>query len=216
MIIGLCTEGSTDKRFLEDIIFRTFLKITQEAKGQLELLSIKFLEKEKGAFEQAVNNYAITAHDLGISILCIHVDADASSDKQVFENRISPAFKKIIDSEEEGICKNLVAIVPIYMTEAWMLADKELLKAAIGTSKNNKELGIHRSPESIANPKKVIEDAIVIARKDIGKRRRKNLTIAKLYEPIGEDIALEKLEQLSAYKKFQNSIRELFQNLNYL
>ena len=216
LIIGFCTEGTTDQRFLQGIIERTFSEIAYEAKGQIEIFAVRHLEKEIGPFNEVINVYASKAFDLGISILCVHSDADASSDQLVFNNKIKPAFNNIHNSEEADICKNLVAIVPIYMTEAWMLADKTLLKEEINTAKTNKELGIDCSPESIAQPKTLIKQAINIARKDMVKRRRGDLTIADLYQSIGTSISLDKLEGLSSYRKFKESVREVFRQLNYL
>lgn len=39
-------------------------------------------------------------------------------------------------------------IETIQMVEAWMLADKELLKSEIGTQKSDFELGILRAPKT--------------------------------------------------------------------
>lgn len=110
----------------------------------------------------------------------------------------------------------MVAIIPIQETEAWLLADKELLKQEIGTNKTDNELGINRQPEEIANPKEVIETAIRIARADMTRRRRSQLTITDLYLPIGQSVDLEKLELLSSYRDFKNNIREAFIQLNLL
>ncbi|RKZ79549.1 MAG: hypothetical protein DRR19_24800 [Candidatus Parabeggiatoa sp. nov. 1] len=95
-----------------------------------------------------------------------------------------------------------------------MLADKELLKEEIGTNKTDSELKISRSPETIANPKEVIEKAIKIARTNLTRKRRKDLTIADLYSAIGQKIDLEKLESFSSYQYFKGNVREVFRKLN--
>jgi len=102
------------------------------------------------------------------------------------------------------------------MTEAWMLSDKELLKAEIGTSKSDAELGIQKSPEVYPDPKQVIEMAIRIARQDLTRRYRRKLTIAELYSLMGQKIALNKLKNLSSYQKFKEAVRDAFNSLNYL
>jgi len=38
----------------------------------------------------------------------------------------------------------------------------------------------------------------------------------KEYLALGKNISLEKLEQLSAYRKFRDSVKEAFEKLNYL
>ncbi|MFT5917918.1 MAG: hypothetical protein ACI81T_004435, partial [Bacteroidia bacterium] len=91
---------------------------------------------------------------------------------------------------------------------------KDLLKQEIGTDKSDIELGIERFPEDIADPKQTISNAISIARKNITKRRRKDLSIADLYLPIGQNLELKKLESLPSYLDFKENIRIAFQYLN--
>jgi hypothetical protein len=103
------------------------------------------------------------------------------------------------------------------MTEAWMLADKELLKSEIGTDKSNSDLGIHREPETIADPKDTIKNAIRIAKENSTKRkRRKDLNISDLYQIIGQKLALSKLDGISSYQEFKNNLRDAFKQLNLL
>ena len=100
------------------------------------------------------------------------------------------------------------------MTEAWMLADTELLKKQIGTDKSAHDLGLQRAPESVANPKDVIREAIRIARADMTKRRRRDLSISELYLPIGQEIDIEIICKLSSYQKFTENMKEAFRILN--
>ena len=216
LIVGFCAEGSTDERFLTSIIQRTFVEVAFECTGQIDILPIQFLEKETGSFTELVQNYATKAIELGVMVLCIHTDADAVTDVDCFRNKINPAFEHIASLTEQTICKNLVAIVPIQMTESWMLAEKELLKKEIGTDKTDIELGIHRAPESITNPKQVIENAISIMEQDLTKKRRRQLKIGQLYLPIGQKIQLRNLESLTSYNTFKSSVKEAFRKLNYL
>ncbi|MFK7908337.1 MAG: hypothetical protein AB8B69_24620, partial [Chitinophagales bacterium] len=77
-------------------------------------------------------------------------------------------------------------------------------------------LGINHPPENTADPKTVIIEAIRIAREEMSKKRRRKLTIADLYLPIGQGIDMEKLEQLSSYQKFKENVRIVFRELNLL
>ena len=145
IIIGFTTEGTTDVRFLESVIQRSFEDVAFECSGQVEVLPVQYIEKENGDFVEVVKYYAQQAEERGIMVLCVHADADDTTDTNTFNYKINPAFIAVNDMQEEPLCKNLVAIVPVQMTEAWMLSDKELLKAEIGTSKSDEELGIDRS-----------------------------------------------------------------------
>lgn len=217
IIIGFTTEGSTDVRFLESIIQRSFEDVAFECVGQVEILPIQYVDKQDGDFITTIRYCSQQAEKRGIMVLCVHADADDRTDANAFNFKINPAFTAMNNDEQERhLCKNLVAIVPVQMIEAWMLSDKELLKAEIGTGKNDEALGIHRSPEVYANPKQAIKTAIRIAREDLTSRRRRDLTISELYLPIGQKISLTTLEGLPSYQKFKEAVRDAFRKLNYL
>jgi len=222
ILIGFVTEGPTDVRFLESIIQITFDEVALECKSQVDILSIQYISKDEieigsGNFVETTVAYARKADEKGMMILCVHVDADDATDEAVFKHKIDPAFAAVADAPaEESLCRNLVAIVPVQMTEAWMLADTELLRKTLMTTKSDIQLGIKHSPEKYADPKQTIKDAITIARQKVTKRRRGDLTIAELYLPVGQEIELAKLEKLPSYQKFKEAVREVFKKLNYL
>lgn len=216
LIIGFTTEGPTDVRFLESIIQRSFEDVAFECDGQIEVLPLQHIEKQTGDFVTVVQTCAQQAQEQGAMVLCIHTDADDRNDINVFTYKINPAFTTISNLQEDNLCKNLVAIVPVQMTEAWMLSDKELLKSEIGTNKNDKELGIHKPPEDYSDPKHTIEEAIRIARQDLPKHRRRQLSIGELYSIIGQKVDLTVLANLPSYQKFKEAIKDAFRKLNYL
>lgn len=115
---------------------------------------------------------------------------------------------------DEEYCKLLTPVIPVGMIEAWMLADKELLKSEMGTRKSDHELKIDRNPETIADSKSCIEEAIRIATIGLPKRRNK-LSIADLYEIMGDKISIESLMRLDSYRKFVDEVRKTYQSLNY-
>ncbi len=101
------------------------------------------------------------------------------------------------------------------MTEAWLLADKELLKNEIGTSLSDIDLEINREAELVADPKTIIEKALIIAQSRISNRRNR-ITISDLYQPIGQKLTIEKLQALSAFNRFSNQVAISLKALNYL
>ena len=96
-----------------------------------------------------------------------------------------------------------------------MLADKALFKSQLGTSLSDAELKISRDVEQMADPKKVAQDAIKIAFSHKTKKRRRELNISELYQPIGSRIDLSKLEPLTSYQDFKQNIRNVFEELGY-
>lgn len=216
--IGLFTEGSTDVRFLESIVKRTFTEIAFDCRGDVDIeVSVVEIEKQTLGFtEQLLAAARKGGEELGIMVLCVHLDADDANDRAVFTYKINPAKAELEKLEEEHYCKQILPIVPVYMTEAWMLADPELLKDQIGTTKTNQELNLHRAPEHIVDPKATIKEAIRIARQEIVKRRRRDLSIGELYQPIGQEISLDRLMTLSSYVKFRDEVINTFRALHFM
>ncbi|MFM2028188.1 MAG: hypothetical protein RLZZ339_2905 [Cyanobacteriota bacterium] len=138
IIIALATEGSSDHRFLPNIIQRTFERVAFDGQQEIEIFEPICLPQISGEnIREKAKKYASQAVEKGAMVLCFHADADDKTDENAFKERINPAFNAI-KSDERDLCKNLVAIVPIQMTEAWILADKELLKKELCTNKSDK------------------------------------------------------------------------------
>lgn len=216
LTVAYTTEGSTDQRFLKTIIRKVFEEVAFTCEGAIEVFEPVFIKfpRKKGFIDDVVD-VSKKAYDTGINVLCIHVDADSNKDAEVIKFKIQPAFNSIEEKKEEVYCKNLVAIIPIHMTEAWMLANKDLLKEEIGTTLSNTDLGISRHPESIADPKKVIEDALIIAQAHLPGKRNK-IDIGDLYQPIGQKIKMDNLQTLESFKVFKESVESALRKLNYL
>lgn len=218
LLTSLFTEGTTDIRFLESVVKTTLDNLAFECSGDIETkLEIIKIEKKGLSFNQQVFKAAEKAkNDFETLILFIHTDSDDKDDSAVFSHKIIPAIEFILYQEDNQVCKKIVPVVPIQMTESWMLADKELLKSEIGIEMSDFDLGIHRHPEDMANPKAIIENIIRVSKENQVKRRRgKGLVIADLYQIIGQKIDISKLEKLDSYMKFKNSLREKLTELNF-
>ncbi len=92
IIIGFTTEGGTDIQFLESVIQRSFEDVAFECKGQIEVLPVQYIKKQSGSFVEVVKICARQAEKMGIMVLCIHADADDTTDTNTFNCKINPAF----------------------------------------------------------------------------------------------------------------------------
>lgn len=217
IFVGLTTEGTTDIRFLENIVRRTFEDVAFDCPQDVEvyLYVIPSLKIGK-SFSQYVKDTSHLAWEMySVMSLAVHTDADRDSYEERLANKIEPARKALEGLDEEEYCKLLTPVIPVRMMEAWMLADKKLLKEEIGTDLSDGALGIERDPEVIPDPKSVIEEAIRIATDRLPKRRSRP-TIAELYEVIGNAISTDALMSLSSYRKFKEEVRETFRSLGYM
>lgn len=214
--IGYSTEGNTDKRFLESIIKKTFEEVAFLCNGIIEVYDPVFLPfpKENG-FIEGVKELSKKAYGTGIFVLCIHADADSEKDENAYNYKINPGIAALQKTTAIGFCKNVVAIVPVQMTEAWILSNKDILKEEVNTSLSDKDLGLDRITENIANPKQVIENAIKIAQEHL-PQRRKRLTLNDIYQPVGQKLNISDLEKLESFRKFKDGVKTAFKQLNYL
>lgn len=217
ILAGLFTEGTTDVRFLSSVAERTLEEVAFDCTGDIET-KVEIININKTGLnfnEQVLEASRVAFNKFGILILFVHTDSDSVSDEIIFQTKIIPA-ENTLKTQDDSCCKNIIAIVPVQMTESWMLADKQLLKEEIGVVKSDTDLGIHLHPESITNPKNVIENIIRISKEDLSKRRRsKGLNISDLYQIIGQKLDMAELEKLQSYQKFKKSLVDKLRELNF-
>lgn len=219
ILTGLFTEGTTDVRFLESVVKKTLDDLAFECTGDIET-ELKIIDIDKAGLsfnEQVFLASKMAKEEYDVLMLFVHTDADYYDDSIVFNSKIIPAKTFLEKQDDKLVCKKVVAIVPVQMTEAWMLADKNLLKDEIGVVGTDIDLGIHRRPEEISNPKAVIENIIRFSKESqVKRKRRAGLNISDLYQIIGQKIELSELESLPSYNKFKSSLREVLKELNFL
>lgn len=217
LFLGLITEGTTDVRFLKSVVARTFQDIAfRECPQDVEVYVFDIRVSKIGLTfgDYVLQSSKEGVKNLGIMALAVHVDAD----KETVESRMNSHFlpvTEMLHEKGEDYCKIITPIIPVRMIEAWMLSDTQLLKEEIGTKKTDHELGLDRPPESIADPKSTIEEAISKAYSDAPKKRRE-ISIADLYSYIGDALEIAKMERLSSYRSFQDEVRATLRSLHYL
>lgn len=217
LFIGLAVEGSTDMRFLKSVVWRTYLKIVYDQSEQVIDVDVFELKPSKSgkSFPEFVVDASREGLNYGILVLAVHADSDRDSLQERLNDKFLPA-QEALDKEDDGeVCKVLTPIIPIRTVEAWMLADTSLLKDEMGTSLSDSDLGLHRAPESIANPKELIQSAIAAVMLHRPKKRR-TLTIADLYGILGDKVSIEALATLPSYQAFYDAAVDSLRRIHYL
>lgn len=218
ILAGLFTEGTTDNRFLLSVLERTLEDVAFDCTGNIEtrIEAISINKKDLSFSDQVLEVSKEGSRKFGILILFVHTDADSSDDDLILKSKIIPAQNLLLKQDNDIYCVHMIPIVPIQMTESWMIADTDLLKSEIGIVRTDAELGINQNPENLNDPKRIIENIIRLSREDETKRKRhKGLQISDLYQIIGQKIELSKLEKLSSYVKFKDSLIEKLKELNF-
>lgn len=217
LVMALCVEGSTDARFLDVIAARTALQIlTSQSRAVVEVLPIqRMLPTGHGQTQRIL---AAARDASGYHLLLVHADADAHSPDAAWTERIQPGFALIQEAAKrnEAVCDRCVAIIPVQMTEAWLLADSDSLLQLIGTGESAENIGLHhtgRHIEAIADPKTYLNNVLTTARGSMPRSRRKYIQLGSLYEPLARRISLERLKLLPSFLRFSadltQSLREL-------
>ena len=99
------------------------------------------------------------------SLLFLHRDAE----------RLSVAQRRA----EIPVRDDVVAVVPVRMTEAWLLIDARAIREASGNRNGDEalELPRPRNIEGLSNPKKDLQDLLLRAAAPLGQRRRKRFEL---------------------------------------
>lgn len=216
LYVGLIAEGTTDYLFLEPVIEKILLNIAYDCRGQVDI-NVKKIECDKGdSFSDYVINAAKKGKENYMTLLIVHADADATTALNTYTNKINPAKAILEQKEDNSFCKNLIALVPIQETEAWMLADKNLFLKTIETKMSDSELNINGHPETFNNPKERIVNAIRLGRQNLPKKIRNKLNIKNLYSYIGHALNVENLETFNSFRDFKNNVKKELITLNIL
>lgn len=223
LVTALAVEGKTDERFLPIILQRKLEQIiAQYAVKTIDVMEPMIITSKQHVdnLEEKVVNLAREAS--GFHMLLIHIDADASSSDKALRERFDPGIQLVYQRKARGenFCQEIIPIIPVRMTEAWMLADAETLHQAIGTHVPVQSLGLPQNPhqvESLADPKEALKQAINRALAD-RPRRRRNLyaELVSLHQSIAQAIPLEQLDKVPAFQALGNQLHEALRVLHFI
>lgn len=216
LFLGYTFEGTTDKSFFKSIIERTISEILcTYSNKDVEIVLIPFNKDGENFIDQSINVIKKGFIDNSTNIFYIHSDADDSTNRLVVKYKFEPLYKELLKISEIKDCK-IIPIIPIYMTEAWMLADFDLFKKEISTDKTKAQLNLSGNPELFTDPKLRIVEALRITNNELPKKRRKDLKINDLYQIIGQKIEIKKLMNLSSFKEFYFNSFDVLKQLNII
>ncbi|MCC7292238.1 MAG: hypothetical protein IT449_09285 [Phycisphaerales bacterium] len=141
-------------------------------------------------------------------VILVHRDAEAHT----FDARFAEIQEAIHYSRiPRGF--PLVCVVPIRMTEAWLLFNEPAIRRAAGNPNGTMELSLPVHVEAIPDPKEVLFEAMAKASGLTGRR-------LKLFRPEKSRSVLgnliddwSPLRQLSAFKRFETDLRNTVETM---
>ena len=139
-------------------------------------------------------------------VLFVHRDAEAQP---------SDLRREEIANALRGTSVRHIPVVPVRMTEAWLLADEKAIRSAASNPNGRENLNLPdiRRLEDLPNPKRVLHDALTIA-SGLNAHRRSRLPVRQRVQLIPNYIDdYSRLNVLPAFQTLQQDIRVLIENI---
>lgn len=209
LVIGFFGEGSCEYNFLMPLVQR----VLESLIPTFAVLATPFSDLRVSDLSQPEKILRVAREAAGYHLVIFHLDADGSTAERAYQERFKPGFEALAEYPEK-VNRDIVPVIPIRMTEAWLLVDFDAFRRVVGTGLTMNDLDFPTRPEDvekISDPKAKLASAIRIAR---GKRRP--VPVAEVYEPIARVISLELLSKVPAYQVFVDALRDKLTELHYL
>jgi hypothetical protein len=140
-------------------------------------------------------------------LLFVHRDAETAS----LEDRLNEIKQAVMDTGIVNDVSTVICVVPVRMTEAWLLFDIDAIRQAAGNPSGTVPLELHRLSdiESLPDPKGVLHRALRTAIQ-YGTHRRKRFDVNKAVQRVPEYIEdFSPLRSLSAFAALEEEVRRM-------
>ncbi|UYG07542.1 hypothetical protein [Halomonas sp. M4R1S46] len=189
----LTCEGTSDANLVEHLKNLLIQRGADEVSGQHADLSI--LRKPPGGSVREKLN-AINELYPEANVVFIHRDAD----NQGAEERANE-----IKEQSENFPKTTIPLIPVKITETWLLADKEKITEITGVEPNN--IPPLKNLEKSGRAKEILMDCLTSG----VKKKQKKTTFYRARAQLCQELRPEgPVSMLASYNAFTQKIDELF------
>lgn len=200
----LVCDGKSDTRLINHIQ-RLLIEIGySEPNGETWHFTGKLTEKVKHALEYSGD----------VDLLFVHRDAENPRSTEVRYQEIRSAIMGV------GYCRPYVAIVPVRMTEAWLLFDEGAIRKIAGRPNDTSNLMLPRprDVEGITDPKDKLDNILIQASGAQGRRLRKmRRELPRMRNQLLQDLALGgPLEQVPSWVRFRDDTLKVLRECGLL
>ena len=144
--------------------------------------------------------------DYPCDLLFVHRDSESQEPRLRFDE---------IAAAVAGLSAKTIAIVPVKMSEAWLVTDEGAIRRAVGNPNGREELNLPplNRVESI-DAKKILDAAIVSAAFNNGTRRRQKFRPERYRFRVAEELPdIARLRLVSSYAEFETRLRQTLAQL---
>lgn len=196
LTFSVVADGGTD-RLLVPIIQWAIHRLDPE----VEILEPEFVKRTGSVME------FLKLYDSGVMLVFVHRDSENAGLEERLREFESPSRSDI------------VPVIPVRMSEAWLLIDKHAVARAAGASSSVVSIPRLSEIENISNPKKRLDNLILEAAGNPSGRRLKNIrrSIVDRRISVASFISdFSPLENLPAFRHFQTALETNYPYRNSL
>jgi len=200
----LLSDGSSDKALL---FLLTWLlqKNHVECAIQPQWADLRRLPKYPQTFPERIKK---TLELAPCNLLFVHRDAEKESrQKRVAE------IRQAIEEAGESVAVPAVCVVPVHMTEAWLLFDEAALRRAADNPRGRQPLQLPpiTKLEELPDPKNILYELLREA-SDLGSHRRKKFRVEERVHRVAELIDdFSPLRALPAFQALEAELKQVIQ-----
>ena len=187
----LVADGGTDRGLLEPIIDWSIQRLDPDVQ-----IDGRSFAKRRGSLEEFFNRY-----DPDGMMTFVHRDAEGV-----------PLAERLEEFEVLDLSP-MVPVVPVRMSEAWILFDKDAISEAVGQAVHSVSVPSVPRLEGISDPKAYLDDLLLRAAGSPSGRRLKRFSreLVNLRIEVARRIHdFTPLDGLPAFQAFQNTLKERY------
>src|ERR1035437_5826671 len=193
----LLSDGSSDRTLVPILDWLLHHIVTARTLSGTQWADLRYRRKQPQNLEERVR---FAVEDYPCDILFVHRDAEAQS----------PADRRteVLNAVQHlGSNPPAACVIPVRMTEAWLLLDERAIRLASGNPRGRQPLSlpVPASIERVADPKEALFQALRIASEQTGRRLR-DLRVEERRHRVAERMDYELLRNLSAFQSLENEL----------
>lgn len=205
--VTLVTDGAADRVLLRHLTWLLRQHVCRTISIQPQWADLRRLrEKPRGLREKVCHALELYPCD----VLFIHRDAEAPD--------ASPRHVEIRQMAQElgSPMPPFVCVVPVRMTEAWLLFDEQAIRRAAGNPNGRDPLSLPvADAEHVPDPKSTLREALRLA-SGLAGRRRKKFRVGDAVHRVADYIDdFSPLRALSAFSRLEHDLVELIREKSW-
>jgi hypothetical protein len=200
--ITLVSDGSSDEVLLHHLRWLLRQHLGRGIAIQAHWADLRTLRKRP---QTLADRIGAAATYYPCDLLFVHRDAE----KQPPETRRAEIDRA---TQQSRIKLPVIAVVPVHMTEAWLLFDERAVRRAAGNPNGRVPIPVpHSNPEVLPDPKAFLHDALRKA-SGLGGRRLHRFDVGRAVRRVADYLEdFSTLRALASFRRLEDDLVELIQ-----